>query len=133
GLSDFPEIHKYRTDPRKFSTASDGISDGDRQRRREFTYTIRSVVKVMPPVNLERLDDDDQDARVLARGEDFVELEVIHYPLNTNAETIRSNPGWKRDAARMPEYLRPGITTNWDDAMRRDLVAALKADGIDPD
>ena len=32
GLSDFPEIHKYRTDPRKFSTASDGISDGDRQR-----------------------------------------------------------------------------------------------------
>ncbi len=33
----------------------------------------------------------------------------------------------------MKEYLRPGITTNWDDAMRRDLIAALKVDGIDPD
>ena len=133
GLSDYQEIHKYRTDPRKFSTAGDGVSDGDWQRRREFTYTIRSVVKVMPPVNVDCLNDDYQDARVLSRGENFVELEVIHYPLNTNAEAIRGNPDWRRDAESKKEYLRPGITTNWDDAMRRDLVAALKADGIDPD
>jgi len=52
GLSNFQEIHKYRTDPSKFSTAGDGVSDGDWQRRREFTYTIRSIVKVMPPLNL---------------------------------------------------------------------------------
>ena len=133
GLSDFQEIHKYRTDPGKFSTAGDGVSDGDWWRRREFTYTVRSVVKVMPPVNEACLNDDYQDARVLARGPNFIELEVIHYPLNTNAEAIRSNPDWRRDAASMKEYLRPGITTNWDDAMRRDLVAALEADGIDPD
>ena len=133
GLSDFQEIHKYRTDPKKLSTAGDGVSDGDRQRRREFTYSIRSVVKVMPPVNVECLNDDYQDARVLSRGENFVELEVIHYPLNTNAEAIRGNPDWRRDAESKKEYVRPGITTNWDDAMRRDLIAALKADGIDPD
>ena len=29
GLSDFQEIHKYRTDPKKLSTAGDGVSDGD--------------------------------------------------------------------------------------------------------
>ena len=68
GLSDYQEIHKYRTDPKKVSTAGDGVPDGDRQRRREFTYTIRSVVKVMQPVNLaECLNDDYQDVHVLAR------------------------------------------------------------------
>jgi hypothetical protein len=87
----------------------------------------------MPPVNEACLDDDYQDARVLARGPNFIELEVIHYPLNTNAEAIRSDPDWRRDAASMKEYLRPGITTNWDESMRRDLVAALEADGIDAD
>ena len=69
GLSDYQEIHKYRTDPNKFSTAGDGVSDGDWQRRREFTYSIRTVIKVMPPVNFACLDDDYQDARVLARGD----------------------------------------------------------------
>src|SRR5262249_59770793 len=92
GLSDYQEVHKYRTDPAKSSTAGDGVSDGDWQRRREFTYTIRTVVKVMPPVNVACLNDDYQDARVLARGGNFIELEMIHYPLNTNAEAIRSNP-----------------------------------------
>ena len=129
----FKKIHKYRTDPKKFSTAGDGVSDGDRQRRREFTYTIRSVVKVMPPVNLECLNDDYQDARVLSRGENFVELEVIHYPLEHQCPGHPADPDWRRDAESKQEYLRPGITTNWDDAMRRDLIAALKADGIDPD
>ncbi len=133
GLSDFQEIHKYRTDPKMLSTAGDGVADGDRQRRREFTYSIRSVVKVMPPVSLECLDDDYQDARVLSRSDKFVELEVIHYPLNTNADAIRGNSDWRRDAESKQEYLRPGITTNWDDPMRRELIAALKADGIDPD
>jgi RNA polymerase sigma factor (sigma-70 family) len=139
GLSDYQEIHKYRTDPKKVSTAGDGVPDGDRRRRREFTYTIRSVVKVMAPVNVACMNDDYQDVRKLsAYYEDGhtplrVELEVIHYPLNTNAEAIRGNPDWRRDAESRKEYLRPGITTNWDDAMRRDLIAALKADGIDPD
>ncbi len=107
GLSDFQEIHKYRTDPGKFSTARDGVSDGDWQRRREFTYTIRSIVKVMPPVNPDCLNDDYQDARVLSQNDHFVELEVVHYPLNTNAEAIGGNPNWRRDASAMMAYLRP--------------------------
>ena len=132
GLSDYQEIHKYRTDPTKASTAGDGVSDGDPRRRREFTYSIRSVVKVMPPVNVECLNDDYQDARVLARGDNFVGLEVIHYPTNSNAEAIRGDSAWRRQSVSKDEFLRPGITTNWDDAMRRNLIAALKSDGIDP-
>jgi RNA polymerase sigma factor (sigma-70 family) len=139
GLSDYQEIHKYRTDPKKVSTVGDGVSDGDRQRRREFTYTICSVVKLMEPFNEACMNDDYQDVRRLLRRtsgvvyDNYVELEVIHYPLNTNAESIRGDPDWRRDAESKKEFLRPGITTNWDDAMRRDLIAALKADGIDPD
>ena len=133
GLSDFQELHKYRSDPNRQSTARDGVSDGDLQRRREFAYSIRSVVKVMPPVNLECLNDDYQDARVLSQSDQFVELEVIHYPLNDNAAAIKANSDWRRDAQSKREYIRAGITTNWDDDMRRDLIAALKADGIDPE
>ena len=49
GLSDFQEVHKYRTDPNRPDSDSDGIPDGDWDERREFTYTVRSVVQVMPP------------------------------------------------------------------------------------
>jgi hypothetical protein len=133
GLSDFLEVHKYRSDPAKFSTAGDGVSDGDWERRREFTYTVRSVIKVMQPVGLDCLNDDYQDARVLARRDRYVELEVIHYPLNTLAESISGNLAWRKDGQALKQYLQPGITTNWDEAMRRDLIAALRIDGIEPE
>ena len=108
GLSDFQELHKYRSDPNKFSTAGDGVSDGQWQRRREFTYTVRTVVRVMPPVNETCLSDDYQDARVLSKGANYVELEVIHYPLNTNAAAIHGNPAWRTDAAGKEAVLSSG-------------------------
>jgi hypothetical protein len=133
GLSDFQEVHKYRTDPKRFSTAGDGVSDGDWERRREFTYTVRSVIKVMEPVNVDCLNDDYQDARVLVRRDKYVEMEVVHYPFNTVADAITGDPDWRKHNQAFKEYLRPGVTTNWDEGLRRDLVAALRADGIDPD
>jgi hypothetical protein len=133
GLPDFQEVHKYRTDPTKKESAGKGVSDGDRQQRREFTYSVRAVVRVMPPYDLDALSDDYQDVRVLKKTKDFVELEIVAYPLNSNAEAIKGNPTWKTDYAGMKEYLRPGITTDWDDAMRKDLLRELAKDGIDPD
>jgi Transglutaminase-like superfamily len=133
GLPDFQEIHKYRTDPAKKDTAGKGIPDGEWNQRREFTYSVRAVIRVMPPYNLKALNDDYQDARVIAETKDYIELEVIAYPLNTNAEAIDSNPNWQKDYAGMQEYLAPGVTTNWDASMRRDLLAELAKGGIDPD
>ena len=49
GLSDFQEVHKYCTDPKKKDTAGKGVSDGDWQERREFTYSVRAVIRVMQP------------------------------------------------------------------------------------
>jgi RNA polymerase sigma factor (sigma-70 family) len=133
GLSDFHEVHKYRMDPSKKDTAGRGVSDGDWQQRREFTYSVRAVIRVMPPYNLAALNDDYQDVRVRKETREFVELEVVLYPSNTNARAIKGNPNWKKDYAGMKEYLAPGITTNWDDSMRKDLLRELAKDGIDPD
>jgi hypothetical protein len=133
GLPDFHEVHKYRTDPHKKDTAGKGESDGDWQQRREFTYSVRAVIRVMPPYNLRALNDDYQDVRVRKETKEYVELEVVAYPLNTNAEAIKGNPNWKKDYAGMKEYLDPGITTNWDDEMRKNLLRELAKDGIDPD
>jgi RNA polymerase sigma factor (sigma-70 family) len=133
GLSDFQEVHKYRTDPNKKSTAGRGTPDGNWQQRREHTYSVRAVIRVMPPYNLQALNDDYQDVRVRKETKELVELEVVAYPLNTNAEAIKGNPNWKKDYAGMSEYLAPGVTTNWDDRMRKDLLRELAQDGIDPD
>jgi hypothetical protein len=133
GLSDFHEVHKYRTDPNKKDSAGKGVFDGDWQQRREFTYSVRAVIRVMPPYNREALTDDYQDVRVRMETREFIELEVVLYPFNTNAEAIKANPNWKKDYAGMKEHLAPGITTNWDEQMRKDLLRELSRDGIDPD
>lgn len=132
GLSDFHEVHKYRTDPNKKDTAGNGTPDGDWQQRREFTYSVRAVIRVMPPYNLDALNDDYQDVRVRKETKEFVELETVVYPFNSNAEAIKSNPNWKKDYAGMKDYLAPGVTTNWDDEMRANLLQELAKDGINP-
>jgi hypothetical protein len=131
GLSDYQEIHKYLTDPQKKDSDSDGIPDGGWDERQEYTYTIRSVVKVIRLVNIETINDDYQDARVLSENENYIELEVVHYPFNTNAESIGANTDWRKPAACMKEYLEPGITTNWDPKMREDLLKKLRNDRIE--
>jgi hypothetical protein len=131
GLSDFQEIHKYQTNAQKKDSDGDGSPDSDWHERREYTYSVRSVVKIMRPCNLEAINDDYQDARVLSETKDYVELEVIHYPFNTNAETIDGRLDWRARSVAMKQWIEPGITTNWDPKMRRDLLAKLKAAGID--
>jgi RNA polymerase sigma factor (sigma-70 family) len=133
GLSDFQEAHKYRTDPRKRDTAGKGTPDGDWDARRQHTYSVRAVLRVMAPYNKAAFNDDYQDARVLAEKDGHADVEFVIYPFNTNAEAIRANPTWKRDYAGMKEYLAPGVTTNWDEAMRRELLRELARAGIDPD
>ena len=130
GLCDFQEIHKYRTDPAKRDTDGDGVPDSDWNERREYTYSVRSILQFMPPLDEDALNDDFQDARVLEKRDDYVELEIIHYPFATAYESMEENPNWQKDYAGMTEYLKPGVTTNWDSKMKQDLLAELKTDGI---
>ena len=130
GLSDYQEIHKYFTSPTDRDSDDDGILDSDWHERREYTYTIRSVVKVMRPCNTEVINDDYQDARVLAEAKTYVELEVIHYPFNTNDKTIQGQKALKNRPTELSQYLEPGLTTNFDGQMKEALLAALKADNL---
>ena len=133
GLSDFQEVRKYRLNPKKEDTAGKGVSDGEWKQRREFTYSVRAVLRVMHPVNRKTLNDDYQDVRILTENKEYAELEVVVYPLNSNAKTIKGNRNWKDDAAGMTGYLAPGITTNWDQEMREELRHELANSGIYPD
>ena len=126
-------MHKYRTDPGKTDTAGAGTSDGDWSQRREFTYSVRALIRVMPPYRLAALNDDYQDVRVVAETKDYAELEVVVYPLNTNADAIADNANWRKEYAGMREFLAPGLTTNWDTPMRERLLAELRGSGIDPE
>ncbi len=132
GLSDFQETHKYATNPKSADSDSDGVPDGDWLERREFTYTVRTIVQVLRPVTPEFLNDDYQDSRVLDETPEYVELEVIHYPLNSVGDALVGNTQWRKEAERLAPYLEPGPTANWDVAMQRELVEALLTDGIDP-
>lgn len=131
GLSDFQEKHKYFTDPNKADTDRDGILDSDWHERREYTYSVRVVMKVLKPVNMSVINDDYQDAQVLKQTDKYVELEIVCYPLNKIAASISATMEWKRKSSIARDSLRPGLTTNWDDEMRNDMVAALRADKID--
>lgn len=126
GLSDFHEVHKYRTDPKNADSDGDGTPDGDWLERREYQYYVRSIVQVMRPVTPEYLNDDYQDARVLDETDEYVELEVIHYPFNTVARAIGSNPDWRKEVERnktLTPWLAPGPTSDWDPALRDRIVA----------
>lgn len=133
GLSDFHEVHKYRTDPDRADSDGDGVPDSDWRERREFQYVVRTVVQVMRPVTIEHLTDDHQDARMLDETDDYVELEVVHYPFTTVADGIvgdaRRTP--PPDAAR---WLAAGPTSDWDERLRAEILAAMRDElGVEPD
>ena len=103
----------------------------ERHLRKEDTYTITSVIQVLNPVNPADMNDDFQDARVLAQDKDSCTVEVTYYPFYR--PVIGENPNWRTDDAGMTQYLKPTATENWDEAMRRDLIAELRQANIDPD
>ncbi|HYC78038.1 MAG TPA: transglutaminase domain-containing protein [Planctomycetota bacterium] len=132
GLSDFQERRKYRTDPERVDTARDGLPDGDVELRRDFTYTVRVVLRVMKPVTVEALNDDHQDVRVVAETADFVDLEVTHYPWSTAGDAIVGARG-PRGAGADARFLAPGVTACFDATFADRLTADLKAAGLDVD
>jgi Transglutaminase-like superfamily len=125
GLSDFHEIHKHLTDPGKKDSDGDGVPDGDWNERREWAYTVRTVVFVMRPADVAAMNDDYQDARFLEETADWVKAEVVHYPFGTAAQAIVANPKWRAESAAMRSWLESTTTSNWDEKTRAGLLAKL--------
>ena len=140
GLCDFQEVHKYRTDPRSPDSDGDGVADGDPDERREWTYTVRTIIQVLPPVTPDVLCDDFQDARILEAPDEngqngqngaYVELEVVHYPLCTAGEAIEGDRAWRSNLAGLEPWLASGPTSNWDEGSRAAILAGLREQGLD--
>jgi hypothetical protein len=98
---------------------------------KEESYTITSTMQILQPVRPEDMNDDFQACRLISQDKDSCTLEMTYYPLFQ--QMVEENPNWRVDDAKMDEYLRPTLTENWDTGMQRDLIAALREDGIDPD
>jgi hypothetical protein len=98
---------------------------------KEHSYTITSVIQVVQPFNPADMNDDFQDARVLAQDKDSCTVELTYYPFYRPA--IGENPNWRKDDSGMSEYLKPTASENWNEAMRGDLIAELRQGGIEPD
>lgn len=132
GLTDFAEEHKYFTNPALRDSDGDGRQDSLPEERREYSYSIRTVIRVLKPYDLIAMNDDYQDASLLRETPEYGEIEVIHYPLNTFAAAISSNTNWQKEYAAMQDWLKPGMTTNWSPELRIKLISELRAAGIDP-
>ena len=130
GLSDFQETHKYGTDPARADSDGDGTPDGDWDERREYAYTVRTVVRVVPPVDVSAVDDH-QDARVLAEGDGWVEIEAIHYPLGTAHEAITPDAKWRDDVKAWKRYLESTVTSRFDAKISRALLKEIEQAGVD--
>lgn len=153
-LTDFQELHKYLTNPDLADSDSDGIQDGDWNERREYTYSLSSTLSLVPTTDISLLNNNVQDAMVVKtfpnefydnnaihdeRVKTVNTIEIISYPFATNTlrgQKLYGNINWKQDNANNPEmqqYLKPGITTNYDEKMQKDLLKELKQYGIYPD
>jgi hypothetical protein len=131
GLSDFHELHKHRTHPKKADSDGDGVPDGDWLERREYAYTVRVVVQVMKPVTLAELTDDFQDARLLDEGATHVELEAILYPFSTANDALEASDRWRPPARELERWLEPGPTSDVSSALKKRITSDLRSDGID--
>jgi len=131
GLSDFHERHKYFTDPKKADSDGDGVPDGDWDERREYSYSIRAVMHVMAPFDVASMSDDYQDVRVLEERADLLEFEVVVYPFNTVASAIAPDSGWRKPRSELKPFVEPGVCSNWDKELQKDLATELKERGVD--
>ena len=92
-------------------------------------YTINATIRILNPVNVAAMNDERQTATSVRATDEYTDVAFTLFPLIE--QRVKPNPNWREDAKRLREYVRPGPTSNWDDAMRATLVAELARDGIE--
>lgn len=98
-------------------------------------YSIRATVEVIKPVNLDAMNTSWQSGRKVSETANTITLDITVFPFKSLEAGVVANPNWRRENAAnsaLTQYLKPGITSNWDEAMRNELIALLKTDGIEP-
>ncbi|HYE81943.1 MAG TPA: transglutaminase domain-containing protein [Clostridia bacterium] len=133
GLQDFQEKYKYYTNPDNADSDGDGIPDGDWNERKEYTYTLKANLQITGPWDINSMNNDYQDTRIIAEKKDYMECEIVFYTENTVKDGIGRNDSWGDYGPEFDKYLKPYLYANWDEQMRKDLINELKGLGIDPE
>ena len=121
GLTDYEEYCKYRTDPTLADSDADGISDTEWNERREYTYSIRTVLNIKPPWNLEAMNDLFQDARLMENTQsDYQTVEVIVYPYASPVLLPDSYP-YQTPSESFRKYVEPAYDLNYSPEMQLEI------------
>lgn len=124
GLTDYEEYCKYRTHLLMKDSDGDGILDGDRNERREFTYTIRAIRDIYLPYKPDIMNDLFQDVRILNDTGEKLKYEIVLYPDAVNI-VIPSSKINKISNQEFIKYLHPTFFCNYSSDMRNDIKAII--------
>lgn len=125
GLTDYEEYCKYRTDPTLADSDRDGIPDAGWKERREFTYSIRAVLALKPPWDLEAMNDLFQDARLVENDQsNYQRVEVIIYPYASPVLLPMPYPHQLTSEV-FRKYIQPTIDLNYTSEMQQEIQQLL--------
>lgn len=127
GLTDEEERMKYKTSPDLADTDGDGTPDGDWDERREYAYTVRILMKIRQPFDVDAMNDWYQDVRVLDGPDQdgYTRIEAIIYP-----DTLVDYSPSSFPVSDLPDgfqtYTEPGIATNYSPSMQSEVLQILE-------
>ena len=127
GLTDYEEYCKYRTDPTLDDSDGDGISDADWNERREYTYSIRVVLDLKPPRDIEAMNDLFQDARLIEHtigNRAYNKVEIIVYPYASPVLLPTAYPSQRTPEA-FTKYTQPTTDLNYSPEMQVEIQKIL--------
>jgi transglutaminase-like putative cysteine protease len=134
GLSDYEEVAKYSTDPRRADTDGDGFPDGDWNERREYVYTVRILIKIRQPFDAQTMNDWYQDVRTLGDPDPdgYTQVEAIIYP-DTVVDVYPSSYPLDDPPPELQRYTLPGIAANYTPNMQSEVLQILEGSETDVD
>ena len=125
GLTDYEEYCKYKTDPTLADSDEDGVPDADWNERREYTYSIRAVLALKPPWDLEAMNDLFQDAQLIGSNQsNFQKVEVIVYPYASPVLLPTPYPN-QLSAEAFRKYIQPAYDLNYSPEMQMKIQHLL--------
>ena len=125
GLTDYEEYCKYRTNPTLSDSDGDGTPDAVWDERREYTYSVRAVLELKPPWNLQAMNDLFQDARLMeSPGSNYQKIEVIIYPYASPVLLPDAYP-YQLTSEAFRKYTQPTIDLNYSPEMQLEIQKML--------
>jgi len=127
GLTDYEEYCKYRTDPTLADSDGDGTPDADWAERREYTYSIKAVLELKQPWDLEAMNDLFQDARLIGSTQSgYQKVEVIVYP-DASPVLLPMPYPYQLSSEALREYTVPAADLNYSRKMQREIWKILSS------